>query len=715
MGSPPALAERSVPPIPTEPESQSRRREASALIVLGIVVALVFIYSMLAATDAHFTPQVVDLYLVCQYAKAMAEGHPFQYNPGDPPTTGATSLLHTMVLAVGHAVGIRGEGLVAFAILVGAVAYVASIVVARRVGTMLAGPREGLLAGALVALGGPVVWGFLYGSDIALFMLLSIWLFERLLASWADGRLRAPIGVAGLLALARPEGLPIGIVLAAGWTKGLRLRGQQAVSVWIPAALGIAVLGFNRSLTGQWLGTSLADKSLVANYGLGQGLALIAEYLTDLARGVLLGFYPSQTPIGFARGWAPFYFPPLALVFVVFAVVVAPPHLRLPLRLWLSTLVLVSILGAANVFMGVHFNRYVMWTFPSLQAVSAAGLGLLTRRVAGGDNGLEGSLFWTAAIMAVALGLLSTIRFAVQYGDMAGEVYARDVAAARWIIRNLPPGTSIANLATGVEYLTGHRAVNLHGVTTPAFFGNTTAEREAGTLESLGRLAPAERPSYLISSVVTQEKGAGYRELVEEPPLFATAVGADELLIFRMRYDLVGKNHRMLEARSLEAVRALDEVDRLNVCDSRDEKSHDYEYRSEVRSQRLHGTVRVGTYSGEGGTGERLMDAGRAILGHEAFRIHTRPGRELVMVVRTASDVGATVLAAEGSGRRELSFPEAGMIVQVDGVQVVRTTFRPGPGWDEQVFHIPAATLTREQTHLRITGQYASFYYWFFQ
>ena len=91
--------------------------------------------------------QVTDFYVVAQYAKAMAEGHPFQYNAGEAPTTGATSLLHTAILALAHALGARGEGLVAFAVLFGAALYLASIPLAARVARRLAGEREGLLAG----------------------------------------------------------------------------------------------------------------------------------------------------------------------------------------------------------------------------------------------------------------------------------------------------------------------------------------------------------------------------------------------------------------------------------------------------------------------------------------------------------------------------------------------------------------------------------------
>jgi len=155
-------------------------RLALPLLVLGVVAA--FLFAMLASTGGRFVPQVVDLYVVCQYARAMAEGHPFRYNPGESPSTGSTSLLYTAWLGGAHAVGIRGEALVAFAIVTGALLFAAAVFLARRIGTTLAGESAGGLTGALLALAGPIAWSFLYGSDIALYMFLALLLLDRWLA-----------------------------------------------------------------------------------------------------------------------------------------------------------------------------------------------------------------------------------------------------------------------------------------------------------------------------------------------------------------------------------------------------------------------------------------------------------------------------------------------------------------------------------------------------
>ncbi len=689
---------------------------APLLLLLGGAVALAFVGFMLAATRGRFVPQVVDLYLVCQYARAMAEGHPFQYNPGEAPSTGATSLLHTALLALAHGAGARGEGLVAFAILAGGALYLGSIVLAGRIGLRLGGQREGLLAGALVALGGPVVWSFLYGSDVALFMFLALWLLERLLAEWS-GRGDGIAVVGTLIALARPEGLPLGLALgvASRWRPEAARRGTAGLLAWLPAAAGLAVLALYRLVTGSWLGTSVADKSLLANYGFRDSLALVTEYGVNVLRGLVLGFYPPEASLGFAKGWAAFFFPPLALFFILLALAQPPAACRAPLRFWAATVAALFALVAPNVFMGVHFNRYLMWAFPGLLALTAVGFGRATRLLAGGDVSLERSLFRAGAGLFVALGLLSTLRFAALYGDMAGEVARRDVATAQWISKNLPRGVAMANIATSVEYLTGHRALNLHGVTTPAFFGNRTAEREAGVFEALGRLPEGERPPYLITSVSVQEGSAIMRELVAGPPIHQSSSFSDELLIFPLRYDLVGKNRRLFLPQSEEAVRGLTEVDRLNVCDARDEAAHQYRYRSHLGNLRLQGAVRIDSYAIPGRAPEVLADGGRAILGDEAFRVRSARSRDLVVVMRTAASARTAVMRASGSGIYGMEIPEAVLDVLAGGQLSARLAFRPRPGWDERVFRIPGRFLQEGETELTLSGRYASFHYWFYQ
>lgn len=692
-------------------------RFARPLLLAAVLVSVGFGASMLSATGGHAAPQVVDLLVICQYAKAMAEGHPFRYNAGEPPSTGATSLLHTTLLAGAHAVGFRGEGLVAFAIGLGAALFVLSVLVARRIGSRLAGEREGALAGALVLLGGPVVWGFLYGSDTSLFLFLALLLFDRFVAEWSGPAPKGTAWAGSLLALARPEGLPIAAAVAMAWTfaPGRGSRGRARALAWIPVAAGLAVLALYRVVSGAWVGSSLADKSLVARYGVADALALSTEYAVDVVRGLLLGFYPSQAPVGLARGWASLFFPPLGLLFVLLACLQPRPEHRTPVRVWLLTLAAVSAIVAPNVFMGVHFNRYILWAFPTLLVLVAVGLGRGTRLLARDEPATEGALFRLGAGLLLALGALSTARFALLYGEMAGGVQRRDIAAAEWISSHLPAGVGIANIATSVEYLTGHRNINLHGVTSPAFFGGRPGEREANAFEALGRLTENERPEYLLTSVSAQETFPTLREMVVEPPVFRGASLADDLLLFKMRYDLVGANRLPTRPEILEATQGLREIDRLNVCDPADEGRHEYRFVSALGGIPLWGTARVASYVAADGARRQLIDGGRAILGEESFVVDAQPGKDLVMVLRTAPSVDASIQQAAGARLVGFEFPEARLAVEVDGEPVAHASFAPREGWDEVALRIPGPALHGHRARLRIRGRYASFQYWLFQ
>jgi hypothetical protein len=687
-----------------------------ALVLVGLAVASTFVGLLLWTTDGHCVAQVSDLYVVAQYAKAMAEGHPFQYNAGEAPTTGATSLLHTAILALAHALGARGEGLIAFAVLLGTALYLASIPLAARVARRLAGEREGLLAGGLVALGGPVVWGYLYGSDVALFLFLALLLLERWLAWWDGGNARG-FAVAGtLVALARPEGLPMALVLGVSSLArpAPASSRRERLLPWMPVAAGLSVLALQRLLAGAWLSTSVGEKSLWPNYGPVETVAVASKYGVDVLRGLLLGLYPSEVPIGFSQGQAAFFFPPLALLLVLLVAVRPRDAMRFPVRAWLALVALVFALAGPNVFMGVHFNRYLMWAFPGLLAFTAAGLGVFTRIVARDDPSLERGLFRAGAGLFLLLGFLSTLRFAAVYAEMGGETWRREVPMAAFIRSKLPPGVAIANAATSVEYLTGHRNVNLHGVTSPGFVGNRTVEREAGVFESLRRLSPGERPGFLLLTRTGYEASELLGALADGPPLFETSSLGDDLLLFRARWDILDRGREPVLAEARAAAAALHEVDRLDVCDVRDEAAHGYRYASRRGEILLAGSVGIGPALAPKGE-TTLADAGRLIVGDESFRVRTRAGRELLVVLRSRTPVLARALRAQGGLATPVEVAEMGILLRAGGKEVARLALFNRPGWNEHVIRVPAGFVSEGTTDLALSGRYVAFQYWFYQ
>ena len=529
--------------------------------------------------------------------------------------------------------------MLAFAILSGA-ALISDVDEAPRVGS--SGGRRAGCSRRLVALGVPRGLGF-STADIALFMFLTTWLLRSLLVAWPTAQFGPVAAPAVLVALTRPEGLPLAILVAVGWWMGpgRRARGGEAALPWAAAVAGLLVLVNNRALSGSWVGTSLADQSLFANFGIPTAFGIVAEYGVDVIRGLLLGFYPSAATIGFNRGWAALCFPPSACADRGGGA--AAPPVEPPVRLWLLAAAVLFVLPP-NMFLGVHFNatscglphpaRLARWARASWRAPRRPRDRAVFNAVAGSSS------CWRTVDAA----------FAALYGEMAGDIHRRDLAAARWIARSLPRGVAMANVATSVEYLTGHRNVNLHGVTSPAFLGTRAGEREAGMLEGLAGLS--DRPPYLITTTASQEGSALLREVVDGAPLFRTTSFGDEIEVYRTRYDALVAASRMYLPQGAKESATRAEVDRLNVCDPADEAAHGYRFDSRLGNLRLLGAARVDRYGGA--SGPRVADAGRAIIGSESFEVNTAPGRDLVIVMRTAQVVPVNVLRPGGSGGEPL-------------------------------------------------------------
>src|SRR5258706_3522972 len=93
------------------PERLSRDRSAWLLLCLTVGLALLLYLASASGSRASAGGPILpldDAYIHFQYARVLAEGHPFQYNPGQPPTSGATSLLYPIILAVGYKLGFTG-------------------------------------------------------------------------------------------------------------------------------------------------------------------------------------------------------------------------------------------------------------------------------------------------------------------------------------------------------------------------------------------------------------------------------------------------------------------------------------------------------------------------------------------------------------------------------------------------------------------------------
>ncbi|MBZ0267445.1 hypothetical protein K8I85_04770, partial [bacterium] len=101
----------------------TRRRIAILVAVAGAL----FVVSMLRATGGRPSLPLDDSFIYFQYAKQAAVGHPLVYQPGEVPTTGATSLPWMLLLSLGALLGMGGKAMIFFAMAAGGALFAVAV------------------------------------------------------------------------------------------------------------------------------------------------------------------------------------------------------------------------------------------------------------------------------------------------------------------------------------------------------------------------------------------------------------------------------------------------------------------------------------------------------------------------------------------------------------------------------------------------------------
>jgi hypothetical protein len=466
-----------------------------------------------------------DSWIHMQFARNLAEGRGFTYNPG-VPVSGSTAPLWTLLL--GGVFAVFGSQ-PALAKGLGLAAALTTAWLAGRLAEVWAESRElGLLASVLTALAGPMVWGALSGMEVSLAAVL---VCAALLLN-ARGRPGAAAGALGLAVLARPEAV---LLLPLLWLSG-PLTWRRGVSWLAPVAacLGPWVV-FNWTTTRTPLPATAAAKIEGGLVGL---LAGVRE-----PAGTMLFVRPWQ----FASDWGRWLWQADALV----------PILLLPGLWWLgrrwgraalapACVLLVHPVAMALLapYRGPAFQegRYSIHLLPLAIVVAVAALSVLSRFAlssVGREGRVRGVLGYArpAAGLALLAGVLVALPPAAsRYGWGVQNIEAMQVHLGRWVERHTEPTARLAlNDVGAITYFSRREIVDVMGLVTPAIIP-FRREGEAGVLRYLQRTCP----DYLIIfpawfptiSAMTDHFEPVYRVRLAHN----TVAGADELVVYEARW-----------------------------------------------------------------------------------------------------------------------------------------------------------------------------------
>jgi hypothetical protein len=381
-----------------------------------------------------------DSWIHLHFARNLAEGHGFAYNPGRP-VSGSTAPLWTLLLGAGALVA--GASVTMAKVLGVAGALGAAVLTRRAALAWGTPPAVAVAAGVALLWMGPIAWGALSGMEVTLAALL---VAGALLAHAAD-RVAATATLAALAIVARPEaGLLVPFLALARPLTPARV----AAFVLVPLAVAAPVVAFSFATAGAPYPATAAAKiegGLIGWLGGGH-----EPLLTALA----------TRPWAFAREWVAWLWRTHALLPLALAPAIVLAWRRCGRPLGVAALALAAHpLGMALLapYRGPGFQegRYSIHLLPLAVLVVAVGLGRPPRR-------------YRRAVLLVWLGLaLGALGPAVErYAWGVQNIEAMQVRIGRWVDANTPPGARLAvNDIGAIAYVSRREVVDLMGLVTP--------------------------------------------------------------------------------------------------------------------------------------------------------------------------------------------------------------------------------------------------------
>ena len=504
------------------------RARAAALDSLGVVLALVLALAVFWVTERRIAGAVGlssypldDSWIHLHFARNLAEGSGFAYNPG-VPVSGSTAPLWTLLLAGAFALfgstPVWAKGL-------GIAAALGTALLTRRLVWLWTESRLlALVGGILAAVSGPLVWGALSGMEVSLAALL----VTAALVAHTTGRAGTTAFLLGLGALARPEAV---LLVPLVWlAEPITLRRTAMFAGVVGALLAPWVL-FNLATAGTPLPATASAK-------IEGGLVGFLSGAREPLAATLV-----RRPWQFERDWvrwlasADVLLPALVLVGLWALWRVRGRAAALPAAVLVLHPIGMALLAPYR-GPGFQEGRYSIHLLPLAIAVALAGVHTLSLLGRGQGEGAKGEGTWRRASRRVLAGALlaaalwSLPAAATRYAWAVQNIDAMHVHLGRWVAANTPRGARLAlNDVGAIAYVSRREVVDLMGLVTPAIIPHRRRGEE-GVLGYLERACP----DYLIIfpawfpalSAMTDRFTPIYRISLAHN----TVAGADEMVVY---------------------------------------------------------------------------------------------------------------------------------------------------------------------------------------
>jgi arabinofuranosyltransferase len=458
----------------------ARRRRDDLLIVAAALLPLALFLARERQIAGAAGFPLDDAWIHLHFARNIAEGAGFSFNPGTP-VAGSTAPLWTLLLAAGAFVATPAA---AMAKVFGVVATLGAALLVRRASLVWGAHRYAALLAAVAFLWtGPVAWGALSGMEVSLAALL----VAATLLAHARGHPIVTAVFSALAVLARPEALLLVpfLVLGRPLTVG-RLAAFALVSL---AALAPVALFSLKTAGALYPATATAK----VEGGLLGWLAGVREPTAVTWLGRLWAFLTEWV------GWLTTTHWLLALALAP-ALIVAWRRAGRPLGVVTLTLV-AHPLGMALLapYRGPGFQegRYSIHLLPlALIVLAVAASAALVDDVA--EEALAerptarrpARVAGAVAIAWLVLALVALVPAATRYGWAVQNINAMQVHLGRWVDAHLPKMARLAvNDIGAIAFFSRRDIIDLMGLVTPDIVAYRR-RGESGVMEYVTETCP---------------------------------------------------------------------------------------------------------------------------------------------------------------------------------------------------------------------------------
>jgi len=518
------------------------RRWCSWLGYLALVAAALGAVAFYQARGQSGYP-LDDSWIHLGFARNLAAGQGFGLNPHEP-TPGATSPLWVVLLAVGYLLG-AGHSVWPWllgGIVLGIAGILASVLIATcsRLIPDAGGEKttswHKWLGGLVVVWSAPLVWSAAGAMEVPLFVATLLAAQLAFLHSDRES-LRGDLrwgALAGVSALARPEGLLLAMILAAAALLGPGRAGwKRAVAGLLACAVVYSPsVVFCLATNGRIFPNTFYAKTIEVL------AAPDPSYLLQAAR-----FCLTASP-GVAI---------LLLIGLAAAVVNLRDRRRLEILLAVGGFVLALPAAYAildrHVFFGFagNLNRYL---YPPLGAAVVLGVWGISWGTGHLQRGLARSAGAILLVAALFLTGYDSVRRADLFARNVNDINSMQVASARAVARALPPGSLVAaNDVGALSYFGDCRVLDLVGIvsvpTMQALAGRppTQEAHERAVFPLLQRTRPEAIvvfPSWFPRTLQRLEAGLDIIAVHEDPA--NTTSGGTKLVACRIDWERVGQH-----------------------------------------------------------------------------------------------------------------------------------------------------------------------------